>query len=107
MKKITKLADIKSASLWHGNILRMPAKWPYEDVVDLMVFDAQDEHTPYGLIVTSGQKAGLILVHLPPESVQAIGGGVSVEWVISNWSKWIYPDCDVKEVYVIDRYVAG
>jgi len=60
MNKFVKLMDAPGDGLWHGNILRLKAKWPYENVVDFMVFDTLDEERPSGLIVTSGHKAGFI-----------------------------------------------
>ncbi|MEB6334601.1 hypothetical protein [Serratia rhizosphaerae] len=26
--------------------------------------------------------------------------------MINNWSKWIYPECAVENVYIIDQYTA-
>ncbi|WP_090268559.1 Imm45 family immunity protein [Pseudomonas panipatensis] len=98
-----RLVDYKESSIWHGNVLRACGKYPYEEFVDFMVFETQSEDTPYGLIVTSGYKAGLILVCLPKES-SSVAGGVDKEWIVSNWERWIYPDCDVSDVYLIDRY---
>jgi hypothetical protein len=106
MNKIINLVDMGFCTLWRGNILRLPAKWPYEDVVDFMIYESQDEERPYGLIVTSGQKAGLILTLLPVESVAADSGGLSVRWVVDNWGGWIYPECDVSDVYLVDGYKA-
>lgn len=55
-------------------------------------------------MVTSGYKAGLTLVKLPQECNES--GGISKFWVINNWSKWIYPDCDVSEVFILNGYTA-
>ncbi|MEB6222217.1 Imm45 family immunity protein [Pantoea anthophila] len=104
MQEPVKLIEIKDIALRHGNIFRLPAVWPYEAMVDFMVVDLSNADRPYGLIVSSGHKAGLILVKLPAESCLSEVRGLSVEWVIDNWDKWIYPECDVKDVYVIDRY---
>jgi len=98
-----KLVDFQDKSIWHGNVFRVPGKYPYEKFVDFMVFGTQSEDRPYGLIVTSGYKAGCILVYLPKES-SSVEGGVSKEWVVSNWDKWIYPDCSVLDVYFVDGY---
>ena len=98
-----KLIDFEDSSIWHGNVFRVLGKYPYEKFVDFMVFETQFEDKPYGLIVVSGYKAGLILVYLPKES-SFVGGGLDKKWIVSNWDKWIYPDCDVSDVYLIDRY---
>ncbi|CNL09011.1 Uncharacterised protein [Yersinia frederiksenii] len=106
MQEIVKLTDFEEQALCHGNILRLPAQWPYEEYVDFMVFDTQDDERPNGLIVSSGYKAGLILVLLPLESSLPEVRGLSTQWVIANWKKWIYPECEVNNVYVIERYIA-
>ncbi|ETS32872.1 hypothetical protein PTE_00011 [Photorhabdus khanii NC19] len=106
MKNIMKLIDIQDHALRHGNVFRLPAQWPYEEFVDFMVVDLSNTERPYGLIVTSGHKAGLILVKLPAECSLIETRGLSTQWIIDNWAKWIYPECDVSEVYVLERYIA-
>lgn len=101
-----RLVDLPSATIWHGNVFRVLGKYPYEQYVDFMVFETKSESRSHGLIVASGYKAGLILVYLPVES-SSVEGGVDREWVVSNWDKWIYPDCDVSDVYFIERYEAA
>ncbi|PAU53600.1 hypothetical protein BZL41_23160 [Pseudomonas sp. PIC25] len=103
---MVRLIDLKENFIWHGNVLRLPGKYPYEKFVDFMVYETQDKDRPYGLIVTSGYKAGLILVQLPRECSSTEGGGIRKDWLVSNWEKWIYPDCNVAEVNFIDRYEA-
>lgn len=71
-----------------------------------MVFETQDDDSPYGLIVSSGYKAGLILVKLPAESISDEGHGLSTQWIINNWDEWIYPECNVAKVHILDGYVA-
>ncbi|MEX0526217.1 Imm45 family immunity protein [Raoultella terrigena] len=101
-----KLIDYKEKSISRGTVFRLPANWPYEEWVDFMLFETQDDERPYGLIISSGYKAGLFLIKLPIESISDEGLGISTEWVIANWAKWIYPECDVSDVYLIDGYVA-
>lgn len=101
-----KLIDYKEKNISRGTVFRLPANWPYEEWVDFMLFETQDDERPYGLIVSSGYKAGLFLIKLPIESISDEGLGISTEWVIANWAKWIYPECDVSDVYLIDGYVA-
>ncbi|MEI9484272.1 Imm45 family immunity protein [Enterobacter cancerogenus] len=98
-----KLVDYKNKSIKRGTIFRLPAVWPYEEWVDFMVIDLYETH---GLVVSSGHKAGLILISLPVESASIEGRALSTEWVISNWAKWIYPECNVEDVYMLDGYVA-
>lgn len=101
-----KLIDYKKMAISRGMIFRLPAVWPYEEWVDFMVFETQDDERPYGLIVSSGYKAGLFLIKLPAESLSDEGHGLSTEWIIANWAKWIYPECNVEDVHILDEYVA-
>ncbi|QBX81026.1 Imm45 family immunity protein [Citrobacter tructae] len=98
-----KLIDYKNKSIKRGTIFRLPAVWPYEKWVDFMVIDLFETH---GLVVSSGHKAGLILISLPIESASIEGRALSTEWVITNWAKWIYPECNVEDVYILNGYVA-
>lgn len=106
MKNPVKLINYNYCGLVHGTVLRLPGQWPYEELVDFMVFDMPYGDRPNGLIVSSGHKAGLVLVLLPQESGLKDVRGLDTQWVISNWEKWIYPECDVEDVYVIHRYIA-
>lgn len=99
-----KLLSYPGEIICRGQIFRVPGKYPYEEFVDFMIFELNDGVRGYGLMVTSGYKAGLTLVKLPQECI--VSGGISKAWVINNWAKWIYPDCDVSEVYVLDEYKA-
>lgn len=101
-----RLIDYKKTAISRGAIFRLPAVWPYEEWVDFMLFETQDDDRPYGLIVSSGYKAGLFLVNLPAESISDEGHGLSTEWVITNWTKWIYPECNVEDVHILDGYIA-
>ncbi|MFW5393695.1 Imm45 family immunity protein [Yersinia sp. 2544 StPb PI] len=101
-----KLIESREKYISRGTVFRLPAVWPYEELVDFMVFETQDDERPYGLIVSSGYKAGLFLVKLPMESVSDEGNGLSTEWIINNWAKWIYPECNVEDVHIIEQYAA-
>jgi hypothetical protein len=102
-----KLIEYAEKSISRGMIFRLPGEWPYESVVDFMVVDFADADRPHGLVISSGHKAGLILVKLPNESNSDEGRALSTEWVINNWEKWIYPECNVDDVYLLDGYIAN
>jgi hypothetical protein len=104
MHTLVKLIDSDKQNLCHGNILRLPGMWPYEKLVDFMVFDTQDDEQPNGLIITTGHKAGLILLLLPPESCAVGTKMLDKQWVINNWSKWIYPECKIEDVHLLENY---
>ncbi|AXO87794.1 Imm45 family immunity protein [Pseudomonas sp. K1(2024)] len=100
-----RLVDFEGSAFFRGNVFRVRGSYPYEDRVDFMIFETQVELSRYGLIVTSGYKAGLVVVHLPDECL-CLNGGVDKEWLVSNWANWVYPDCDVSEVFFLEGYVA-
>ena len=91
------------AAIGRGQIFRLPARWPYEEIVDFMVVDIPDGEYGHSIIVLSGNKAGRLVVRLPLESCSAGVHGVSQEWIVKNWSKWVYPDCPVENVYLFGR----
>lgn len=103
---MTKLIDCRVGVFHRGSVFRVCGKYPYEATVDFMVFETLTPDRPFGLMVTTGYKAGLHLVHLPEESNEG-RLGLSKEWVISNWAKWIYPDCEVSQVAVFEGYEPG
>jgi hypothetical protein len=89
-----------------GQILRCKGKYPYEDVVDFMII----EDIPHGqprnpvLLVVSGHKAGLTLVRLPDEALpEGLLSGIDLDWLKQNWHKWIYPECPLEDVYLVDH----
>ena len=49
-------------------VFRLTVKYPYENVIDFMVFEPSQESKGQGIMVSSGYKAGLILILLPKES---------------------------------------
>lgn len=81
-----------------GGVFRFPAKYPYEDIVDFMIFNPNEEGKGLGLITSSGYKAGLISVVLPVEAGEKC---ICKDWLLKNWKKWVYPEC---EVYVSVNY---
>lgn len=100
---MTTLLECSNEVFSRGTVFRAKGSYPYEEVVDFMVFETLEADRRFGLMVTTGYKAGLPLVLLPGES-NAGRLGLSREWVLENWGKWIYPDCDISHVLVIDGY---
>ncbi|EMD1718954.1 hypothetical protein WKS79_000463 [Providencia stuartii] len=99
-----KLVEYVPDSISRGCVFRFPAVWPYEQFVDLLVVNIHDDHSQHALVVSTGHKAGLLLVQLPKESECIDKIALRKEWVISNWDKWIYPECSVNDVYIMDNY---
>ncbi|KEQ11754.1 hypothetical protein GZ78_28635 [Endozoicomonas numazuensis] len=104
-----KLVDCNMDWFPHGTVFRLPGKYPYENLVDFMVYDPAITDRGQGLMVSSGYKAGLILVLLPKESStkgDLYRHSIEKNWLIKNWSQWVYPECPVSEVYVSEGYNA-
>ncbi len=93
-------------AFYPGNVLRFPAMLPYESVIEMMFFDCQDKTYPYGLIVTTGYRAGLIFRRFSSEALLEGVHAVSTDWVRKNWGK-IYEGCNINCVMVADNYTAG
>ncbi|MCL2309083.1 MAG: Imm45 family immunity protein [Proteobacteria bacterium] len=95
--------DTNEESLWRGAVFRFPAKHPFEPIVDFMLIEDHGSPSSYKIICSSGYHAGLAELVLPIEAKHP-AGGVSVEWLKTNWSKWIYPDCDMERIQYIACY---
>ncbi|WP_407923242.1 Imm45 family immunity protein [Cupriavidus agavae] len=101
--KIRKLLDIRERSIRYGSVFRVLGKWPYEPLVDFLLVYSPGCDRKSNLVVSTGHKAGLIMERLPLESSLEHGAnGISTKWAISNWDEWIYPDCPIEDVFVID-----
>ena len=96
----TALVDWPEAMVYSGMVLRFPAIYPYEEWVDFMLVVLPSQTN--ALLVTTGYKAGLVPQVLPPEAGPT--GAVSREWLLANWTKWIFSATPVQEVYVMQGY---
>jgi len=99
-----KLIEVPGDDLANGCVFRFEGQWPHEACVDLMLVSMPDDFSQFGLVVTTGHKAGLLLVRLPRECESVHSVGVRHEWLVSNWSTWVYPECDVADVWLLRRY---
>lgn len=98
-----RLVDSLAVAIGRGQIFRLSARWPYEEIVDFMVVNIPDGEFGHSLVVISGNKAGLLVVRLPVESGSSGTRGISKDWIVKNWAKWVYPDCPVENVYLYDK----
>lgn len=96
-----KLTEFQNELVECGAVFSLPSDLPYDDWVEFMLYKTHDLERPYGIIVFSGYKSGLVLVNLPKESNAKIGNGIQTKWLINNWEKWVYPECNVKDVILI------
>jgi hypothetical protein len=99
------LIQAREASFWRGVVFRFPAKHPFEPVVDFMMIEDHDSPTFYKLICSSGYHAGQT-EHVLPVEAKHPDGGISVEWLKTNWSKRIYNECAVESVQYVEHYTA-
>ena len=98
---IERLDAIGDRPLPPGTILRFPAAWPYEDVVDFMVVAFP---SGCGLVVTTGYKAGLIVVILPAEAMPQGCIALSAAWLARNWTTWVWPAGNAADVRLLPSY---
>ena len=85
-----------------GALLRCKGQYPYESIVDFLVFDAIAlADAGFGLLVASGYKAGLVRQILPLESRgPELAHGLQTRWLVENWAVWGYPECPVDQVMI-------
>ena len=102
-----RLAESKAAMFYAGTVFRFPAKWPYEEIVDLMLFsDGVSAVRELRVVVTSGYKCGLvnIIAGFPREAYVEGHLAVSASLLAKHWNEWVYEDCDVEHVFVLESY---
>ncbi|WP_025842207.1 Imm45 family immunity protein [Asaia platycodi] len=104
MRSFVKLIELENKYLTRGSVFRLPAKYPYESIVDFMVCENLASVSRFSLMVTTGYKAGIIFQNFPLESLYD-NCSISVGWIVENWDEWIYPECTVENVFVSDGYV--
>ena len=101
----TKLTELKEENLWRGTVFRFPAFYPFEPVVDFMLFLDSKSESGFSLVCTTGYKAGHFEGSLPKEALSTGKvHAINKNWLLENWSKWIYPETPVSEVKVISNY---
>jgi Immunity protein 45 len=104
MNSYIKLINYTEITIQRGTLLRCLAEYPYEEVVDFLVCEPSYKNKGCRLMVASGYKAGIVLCDLPFES-HTIGQsyGINTCWLQNNWNKWVYLDCSVEQVLLIEN----
>lgn len=90
-----------------GTVFPCPAQWPYEEIVDLMLFSDGASAVPeLRVVVTSGYKCGLvnIMAGFPREAYVEGHLAISANLLKRHWKAWVYEDCDVEDVFVLQNY---
>jgi len=97
-----KLIDVPDLIVQRGYVLKFPAKYPFEDFVVMMVSgypEGGNSLAAISLITITGYKAGINPYVLFPQEVHPYGT-LTGDWLIKNWSKWVWPEGDVNDVWV-------
>lgn len=85
------LTDLHGESLWRGDIIRLVDNYdlgPGSGPVDLMVYDPHQDDAGMGLMVVSGEKAGLTLSIFPLASKGNGKRSLETAWLLRNWNDW-------------------
>lgn len=103
MKKWTKLTEANQSLLRRGSLLKFPASYPFESEVVMMMCGHPDEGRrlfSIALITITGYCSGINPYVVFPSEALSGETGVSKEWLISNWKKWVWPDGNVEDVWI-------
>lgn len=103
------LRDHPDEHLWRGTVFRLlTTVYPYETPVDFMLVLDYDSPCELAVVVSTGHKAGAVLV-MPPREAKLKDGAISIsrDWLIENWTQWIVPECPVEDVRVAASYPPG
>ncbi|RZU51899.1 immunity protein 45 of polymorphic toxin system [Krasilnikovia cinnamomea] len=103
----TELTGYRAEYLSRGTVLRCPADYPYESVVDFLLIEDLESPSGFSLLVATGYKAGITLVRLPAEALLLRDGIRAVDraWLVANWNAWIY-ERGPEGVLVAENYLA-
>lgn len=93
---LTRLINSGDIVLSRGDLIRFPTQYPFENEVIMMVAESP-RTSGLCLITITGYKAGINCFQELPKS--EIDFQISVQWLIENWSKWIYIDCSINDVF--------
>ena len=102
--KFEPLVTTNEENFWSGTVFQLPGLPAYEDLVELMIADSPSSTFGIVLIITTGHKAGAVLLDPPIEAKSDSGIALSKKWLLKNWDKWIMPGCDIGKVRVKKHY---
>jgi hypothetical protein len=92
------LLDSNMDYLPRGILLKFTVQDPFEDEVVMMVCEGYANAFRKGLMRITGFKAGINAYVFFPEEVTT--NGLSRQWLIDNWTKWVCPEGDVGKVLI-------
>lgn len=91
-------------NIFRGTYIKFISKYPFENEVIMMFCqNQQNEDFPFSLITITGHKAGIFpFQNLPKECLSKDSFSVKKDWLINNWTKWIYDECDIEDIFLRD-----
>lgn len=99
------LIEFEEEYIGRGAIFRFPAVYPFESVVDFMLFLDPHSDSHFSLVCVTGCKAGHHEGMLPEEALaEGEVVAISKNWLVKNWTKWVYPETQASEVRVAFSY---
>jgi hypothetical protein len=99
-----RLTDSGERVVCRGAVFRFPAKYPYENYVDFMLIEDTGSSSGFSFVVSTGYKAGLIVLQVPQEALARDMSGLDCIWLRTNWQTWLYAGCPVDEVHFYPGY---
>jgi hypothetical protein len=98
MSEWCRLIEYQEKYVQRGALLRFAAGQSFEDHVVMMVCEAPGDSGRSALMTITGYKAGINCYVAFPAVSQA--HPLSIEWLINNWTHWVWPEGDVAEVEI-------
>jgi hypothetical protein len=100
-----KIVSKQESSIFRGTLLKFPASYPFESEVVMMLCELRIGDRQYGLVTITGYNAGINpFVAFPNECMlddKSIA--FSRDWLIQNWTKWVWPEGDINDVLFCER----
>ena len=97
------MIDCEAERFVRSIVFRFPAKHPFEEIVDFMIIEESRGPARLKLICATGHHAGQTELIFPEESMHS-EGGICVNWLKTNWEKWVYQECKLEDVKYISEY---
>jgi len=102
MEPWKKLSELPIEGLDRGTLIAFSASYPFEERVVMMLSEHRMGSESFDLLTITGYKAGVNpYVVLPDECLLSSDVRlVSVEWLVTNWTRWVWPEGDPNNVWV-------
>lgn len=92
---------LEDGAVYRGALFMFDAHYPFEEKAIVMLCENRGSKSfPFNLVTITGYKSGINPLQNLPAECRHPNGGLDLLWLINNWGRWIYPDCDVSNVYI-------